>query len=429
MTRYFVKKSTLQGAIEVPPSKSHTLRAILFGSLSHGTSVIHRYLPSPDTEAMVSACRHFGATIKVFPNYIEIQGLGGHIQSTDDVIHAGNSGVVLRFCAAVGALAKHPVVITGDHSIRHQRPMKELLKGIGQLGASASSMRGDGYAPVIIQGPLQEGKAVISGEDSQPVSALLIAGAFAQGPIQLTVKNPGEKPWVALTLGWLDRLRIPYENDNFERYRLFGRAQCEGFTYHVPSDFSSAAFPLVAALVTQSDLTLHCIDMSDAQGDKEIIAVLKKMGADIHIDESNKKLYVKKGKRLTGQRIDINNFIDAITILAVVACFAEGETHLYNGAIARQKECNRIACISTELRKMGADIEETGDGLIIRPSSLKGAQVLSHHDHRMAMSLAIAGLGAEGETVITSTECVAKTFPSFVNSFQTLGALIEEHPS
>lgn len=426
MAQYFVKKSTLQGTIDVPASKSHTLRAILFGSLCQGTTIVRHYLSSTDTQAMIDACRHFGAGVTASSDTIEIKGLGGKIHCSEDVIHAGNSGIVLRFCTAVGALSSHPVVITGDHSIRHHRPMKALLDGLGQLGASAVSMRGDGYSPVIIQGPLKGGQAVISGEDSQPVSALLIAGAFADRPMELIVKNPGEKPWVALTLDWFDRLGIPYENDNFERYRLFGQAHVKGFTYHVPGDFSSAAFPLAAALVTQSNLTLQSIDMSDSQGDKELIHVLQKMGADIQVDDVKKILHVKKGKRLSGQRIDINNFVDAITILAVIACFAEGETHLYNGAVARQKECNRISCITTELRKMGANISETEDGLIIRPASLKGAQVHSHHDHRMAMSLAVAALGAQGETVIAETGCVAKTFSSFVSDFQSLGAAIEE---
>lgn len=128
---------------------------------------------------------------------------------------------------------------------------------------------------------------------------------------------------------------------------------------------------------------------------------------------------------MRGIKVDINPFVDGLTILAVVACFAEGETHIYNGAISQQKECNRIKCIATELRKMGASISETDDGLIIQRSNLKGGVLSSHHDHRMAMSLAVAGLGAEGKTVISSIECVSKTFPAFVADFNALGANIK----
>lgn len=426
MRQYLVKKAKLTGNIVIPPSKSHTLRSIFFGSLGNGKSVIHHYLASSDTQAMIEACRLFGAKIEQSPKHIEIQGINGKIHHVEDVIQAGNSGIVFRFCSALGALAQHPVVVTGDESIRYRRPIKPLLDALSQLGVSAVSMRGDGHAPVIIQGPIKSGKTTITGEDSQPVSALLIASAFAERPIEITVQNAGEKPWIALTLDWFDRLGIPYENHAFEYYRLSGHAQYEGFEYTVPGDFSSAAFPIAAALVTQSELTIHNIDMHDSQGDKELITVFQRMGAHMEIDERNKLLRVKKGSSLSGVTVDVNNFVDAITILAVVACFAEGETHIYNAAIAKQKECNRIHCIATELRKMGANITETKDGLCVKKSTLKGSQLHSYHDHRMVMSLTAAALAAEGETHISSVECVSKTFPTFVHDFNALGANIKE---
>lgn len=426
MPNYQVRKSKLSGELQVPSSKSHTLRAILFASLADGHSTIRYPLASTDTAAMIQACQHFGAHIQYDSNQILIDGLAGKIICTEDVINAGNSGIVLRFCAAVGALSGRPVVITGDHSIRHQRRMQDLVDGLQQLGVSAVSMRGDGYAPVIIQGPLKPGCTTITGTDSQPVSALLIASAFAPGPTQIRVKDPGEKPWVGLTLDWFDRLEIPYDNENYELYKLKGNAKYKGFDYTVPGDFSSAAFPIAAALITQSDLTIHNIDMKDPQGDKAIIKVLQKMGAQIQIDEAKKSLHVKKGSKLSGTTIDINDLVDAITILAVIGCFSEGETRIINGAVARHKECNRIGCITAELKKMGAHIRETDDGLIIQKSILKGAAVGSHKDHRMAMSLAVAGLGAEGETVVTDTDCVSKTFDGFHDIFAAIGAHIKQ---
>ena len=187
-----------------------------------------------------------GTNIEVSDSLV-IEGLNGVIDRAEDVIHAGNSGLVLRFCCAIGALSKHPVVITGDHSIRHQRPMQPLLSALSQLGVSARSMRGDGFAPVIIEGPLRPGKASVYGEDSQPVSSLLMASAFAEGETELLIENPGEKPWVSLTLDWFDRLGIRYENHGFTHYRV-GSSRYDGFEYTVPGDFSSAAFPLAAAL-------------------------------------------------------------------------------------------------------------------------------------------------------------------------------------
>lgn len=426
MRQYVVSKANLAGEIVIPASKSHTLRAILFGALGNGKSIISDYLPSTDSAAMVEACRLFGAEIDVTPSSIEINGINGKIECTEDVIQAGNSGIVLRFCAAIGALAKRPVVITGDHSIRHQRPIKPLLDGLSQLGVSTATMRGDAYAPVIIQGPIVPGFALVEGVDSQPVSALLIASAFAAGPVELEVRNPGEKPWISLTLNWFDRLGIPYENEAYNRYRMKGGSRYEGFEYKVPGDFSTAAFPIAAALITQSELTIKNIDIDDLQGDKEIIEVFKKMGGKVEIDKLKKILHVKRGCALKGIAVDINDFVDAITIIAVVACFAAGETRIYNAAVARQKECDRIHCIASELRKMGADITEHEDGLSIRKSNLKGSNLFSHHDHRMVMSLIVAGLGSEGETIVSPVECVSKTFPSFMKDFNAIGGNIRE---
>jgi 3-phosphoshikimate 1-carboxyvinyltransferase len=422
MTNLHVKKSKLQGNIKIPPSKSHTLRSILFGTMGSGITRIENYLPSHDTLAMIQACQHFGASIQQFPHHLEINGIHGKISHSEDVIYAGNSGIILRFCSALGALSKHPIVVTGDHSIRHQRPMVPLLEGLKQLGASVSSMRGDGFAPVIIQGPLKYNHAMIQGEDSQPVSALLIAAAFAGNPIEIYVKNPGETPWVALTLNWFNRLGIQYENHSYQRYKMKGSSFYHGFKYQVPGDLSSAAFPLVAAIITQSELTLSNVDMLDIQGDKEVVYLLKKMGAHLEIDEKEKKLFVKSGSVLRGAHMDVNDCIDALPILAVAACHAQGTTHLTNAAIAKHKECNRLQCIAKELRKMGADIEELDDGLVIHGRELHGGRVDSHGDHRLAMSLAIAGLGAYGETIVTDIDCVAKTFPTFATDFIQLNA-------
>lgn len=428
MSKYIVNKTSLRGEITIPSSKSHTLRAILFGALGKGKSLVEQYLPSNDTFAMIEACRLLGAKCIVEPKQIEINGNGGSINYAEDVINAGNSGIVLRFCSAIGALSKNPIVVTGDHSIRYQRPIKPLLEGLSQLGVSASSMRGDGYAPVIIQGPMKPGKAIIEGADSQPVSAMLIASAFARGQTEIHVRNPGEKPWIETTLDWFDRLGIRYHNNSFEHYKTDGSAEYDGFQYSVSGDLSSAAFPIAAALITHSELTLKNINMDDSQGDKELINVFQKMGAKLDIDQEKKILHVRKSPQLFGIKVDINNFIDSITILAVVACFAEGETHIKNAAIAKQKECNRIHCIATELRKMGADILELEDGLIIKNSKLKGISLNSHHDHRMAMSLAVAAMAAEGESCISDIECVGKTFPTFVRDFSALGANIREEP-
>lgn len=415
-----IQASKLSGIHKIPPSKSQTMRALIFAALSTGRSLIRNYLHSPDTEAMIHACRLLGAQIKVMPEILEIEG---NLHSAEDVIDAGNSGLVLRFIGAISALTPHYTVITGDESIRRRRPVKPLLEGLTQLGAFAVAAQGNDHAPILIKGPLKGGRATIDGADSQPVSGLLIASAFASSKTELFVTNPGEKPFVDMTLSWLDRLGIPYERDGYEKYLIQGGAEIEGFDYFVPADWSSASYPIAAALITNSELTIEGIDFTDPQGDKELISLLQEMGAKFHIE--GHKLTVLAGAKLKGQKIDVGRFIDAITLLPVIGCFAEGRTEIVGGAIARHKESDRIRSIVSELKKMGAKIVETEDGLIVEQSELQGAVTESYADHRMAMSLTVAGLGAAGETVVTGTQVVAKSFPGFFDRLREAGAQIE----
>ncbi len=401
------------------------MRAILFGSLGNGKTVVDHFLPSPDTEAMVAAMRLFGAKIAIEDKKMVIEGLEGQLKPCEDVIDAGNSGQVLRFVGSLAALLPTYTVITGDASIRHNRPALPLISALTQLGAFAVSTRGDGGAPLVIKGPLKPGSACFSGADSQPVSGLLIATSFVSGTTELLVTDPGEKPWIDLTLHWLERLGGRVSNENYERYRVTGPLNYSGFTFTVPGDWSAAAFPLAAALVTRSELTLHNIDFSGTQGDQKIVSILEEMGAQLIREPSSKKITILPSNQLEGVCIDANAIIDAIPILAVIACFAKGKTTIVNGEVARHKESDRISAITQELRKMGAEIEERRDGLTITPKALTGASLDSHSDHRIAMALAVASLAASGESQISGAGCIRKSYPHFVKDFQALGAKID----
>jgi 3-phosphoshikimate 1-carboxyvinyltransferase len=398
------------------------MRALVFGMLGAGKTVVHRPLDSPDVDAMIDGIRLLGADVNTEGGSIEVVG---NLRPAENVIDAGNSGLVLRLLGAVGALTSGYTVITGDHSIRHLRPVQPLLDGLTQLGAFAVSAKEDGTAPIILKGPLKGGTALVDGADSQPISGLLIASAFTPAKTELFVANPGEKPWVSLTLNWFDRLGISYQNDGFEKFIIPGHAAISGFEYTVPGDLSSAAYPIAAALITDSELTLTNVDIDDLQGDKHLIFQLQKMGAKIEIDKERKMITVSKGSHLKGAKIDVNNFIDSLTILSVIGCFAEGITEIVGGKIARNKESDRIHTVVAELKKMGAKIHEKEDGVVIEHSPLHGAALESHADHRMAMSLAVAGLGAKGESVIQDVGCVSKSYPPFFEHLKQLGAKIE----
>lgn len=425
MAKFYISPSTLQGSITIPSSKSQTLRAIFFALMGKGTSQIHKYLPSPDTYAMLKAVEMLGVKIQKTDTTLWIKGTNRKLKFPKNVIDAGNSGLVLRFIGALVSLLPTRTIITGDRSIRCLRPIQSLLSALQQLQVEAHSVYSNGFAPISVKGPLLPGSAKLCGRDSQPVSALLMTTCFLEGQSHLQVTNPGEKPWVDLTLHWLKKLGAKIEHRNHEEYWVSGKTQYEGFEYTVPGDWSSAAFPIAAALLTSSEIVLNNLDLTDHQGDKQIIYCLLSMGAHIEIDSFKKKVVIKKTKYLKGIDIDVNNFVDAIAILAVIGCFAKGKTRLYNAQIARHKESDRISAITQELKKMGANIEEQEDGLIIYPSSLKAAKLHSHKDHRIAMALSVAALVAKGTSFIDDVECIAKTYPSFIDDFRRLGAKIE----
>lgn len=423
-----VRKSSLAGEVSLPPSKSHTIRAILLAAFAKGTSFLHHLLDSPDTANAIEVACQFGAKVCPTSTGLMIQGVAGLPHIPSNVIDAGNSGQVLRFAAALAALSDGYTVITGDDSIRFNRPIQALLDGLKGLNVWAVSTRENGYAPLIIKGPLKTGSTCLEGQDSQPVSALLMAAAFSEGQTEIRVQNVGEKPWLALTLSWLDRLGVSYTHQNLEHFIIQGQRIRPAFEIKIPGDLSSLAFPLAAALVTKSELIIQYVDLQDIQGDKALVFLLQQMGACLEVNYSLCCLKVLPTDKLKGKVIDANSFIDSVPILSVLGCFAEGETEIYNVSIARQKESNRLACITSELKKMGAFIEETQDGLKIKQSQLKGACVNSYGDHRIAMSLIIAGLGAAGETEVCGIECIAKSYPTFLKDLKKIGARLDESP-
>lgn len=419
-----IKPSLISGEILVPPSKSHTLRAILFALMAKGKSIIENYLLSPDTTAMYESIRKFGAQVEVFEDRLEIVGVDGRLQGPYDVIQSGNSGIVLRFIAGISALAENYVVITGDESIRLRRPIKPLLDALASQNVFAESCNRNGYAPVIIRGPMKPGVMAIDGMDSQPVSALLIATSYLKGSSEIYVMNPGEKPWIDVTLDWLKWLGADIINHDYRHYKVVGGLSYEGFHVSIPGDYSTAAYALAAGVISRKTVRVVGLSMNDSQSDKNFLTILEKMGATIELSEDEYAVTVVGPKEIKGIEVDINNCIDMGSLIAVLACFASSKTVITGAGVSRFKESDRIHAISVELRKMGAEIEEREDGMVIYPKKLKGADLTSHNDHRIALSLIVAAFGATGDSVINGVECIAKTYPTFFCDFCLLGGKI-----
>jgi 3-phosphoshikimate 1-carboxyvinyltransferase len=413
----------LHGSVRIPPNKSHSFRALIMGALAEGKSLVRKPAASNDWMLGTEAMEMFGASVEPHgEDCWEIVGTGGKLKTPDDIINCGNSGIILRFFTALAACCDGHTVLTGDHSLRHIRPMQPVIDAVNQLGAWAVSTKNDGHAPVVVRGCLRGGRAEIDGADSQPVSALLIAAGLADAPTELIVHNPGEKPWVGVTLEWLERCGIEYsnENDSFTHYRIRGKSSWQGFDYTVPLDWSAALYPIVAALITpDSEVRIAGMDLDDSQGDKKVLDVLRQMGGQIDVDDDG--VLVARSSKLTGQTIDCNDFIDQLPLLALVGTVAGGQTSLTNAAVCRGKECDRIAETASSLSAMGAKITEQPDGLVIHQSSLHGARVQSKHDHRLVFTFALAGLIAQGRTIITDIACIKKTFAHFVEEMGSIG--------
>lgn len=415
--------NNLHGDVAIPPNKSHSFRAMVMAGLAEGVSHIHHPATSSDWLRATEALEMFGASIT--PEHGDswvINGTGGQLKTPEDIIDCGNSGIIFRFFSALAALCEGYTILSGDESIRHIRPLGAQLDAMTQLGAFAVSTKGDGHAPVVVRGPLRGGQATLDGADSQPVSALLIASSRATAPTELTVTNPGEKPWVDLTMDWLKRCGVEVSHEGYTKYRVRGHATWQGFEVTIPLDWSAALYPIVAAVITEgSEVRLPGVDYNDCQGDKLVVEVLQSMGADIEVGDN---YVVARSSKLKGREIDCNDFVDQFMLLAVVGACAEGETVLTNAEICRHKECDRISAMRESLKAMGADVEERPDGLVVRQSKLRGARLPSRHDHRMVMTLATAGLVAEGETYIENSECVRKTFSNFVEQMDRIGAIM-----
>lgn len=399
------------------------MRALLFCACGEGTSIIRGYLKSADTDRMIRALSLFGAEFKELQRELVIEGTGGKWRGADDVIDVGNSGIMLRFLAAVAVNAPGYTVMTGDSSIRSQRSMQEVLSGLSQMGATAISTRGNGLAPVFFKGPLVGREAKINGADSQPVSCLMIAAALRGGKCRINVDEMGEVPWVKLTALWLEKAGAEVVLDS-QGISISMESPFCPFQYQIGGDVSSAAFPAAAALISGSEIELKGIIQGDGQGDIRFFQLIEQMGAKILWSPCGTSLRVSPGQ-LKGIEADINDCIDAIAALSAIACYAEGKTVIRNAKAARSKECDRIRALSIELKKMGARVTALDDGLIIEGGSMRGAEVFSHHDHRMALALIAAGLGAQGETVIADTCCIEKTYPSFPDDMRSIGADVD----
>ncbi len=416
-----VKKSKTCGCVRIPGSKSHTIRALFIASLAEGRSVITSPLISEDALSALAVCRAFGAGIENYGDRFVVDGVNGLPSVPENIIDVGNSGTTLRFGLMTAGLIEGCTVFTGDYQIR-RRPLGSLIDAMNTLGAEVFSTRGNNMAPVVVRGRLKGGRTELDAISSQYLSSILVNAPLLDNDTEVFLTRLNEIPYVEMTMWWLDNQGIKYSNDSFKTFHIKGGQKYKAFNSDIPGDFSSATFFMVLAAISGGEFILKNLDMTDPQGDKMVLDYLKDMGAAVRHTEDGISVI---GGALRGIEIDMNATPDALPAMAVAGCFAEGETRLVNVPQARLKETDRIHTIYMELKKMGADIEELSDGLIIRNSKLRGCRVCGHDDHRIVMALTVAGLNIEGETIIDTAEAMNVTFPDFPQLIRDCGGYVE----
>ncbi|MBD2083792.1 3-phosphoshikimate 1-carboxyvinyltransferase [Trichocoleus sp. ST-U3] len=421
----------LQGRIRVPGDKSISHRALMLGAIAQGETTIQGLLLGEDPRSTASCFRAMGAKIsELNTEMVRIQGIGlGYLQEPTSVLDAGNSGTTLRLM--LGLLASHPgrfFAVTGDSSLR-SRPMSRVVKPLQEMGAQIWGRQNDSLAPLAIQGqqlrPIHYHSPIAS---AQVKSCILLAGLMVEGQTTVTEPALSRDHSERMLKAFGAELSIDPETNSVT---ITGSAKLQGQPVVVPGDISSAAFWLVAgAIVPGSELCVENVGVNPTR--TGILEALERMGADIQMENQR----IVAGEPVADLRVRssalkaceiagnlIPRLIDEIPILAVAAVFAQGTTVIRDAAELRVKESDRIAVMASQLNRMGAKVTERPDGLEITGGTpLIGTDVDSHTDHRIAMSLAIAALNAEGTTTIGRAEAAAISYPDF---FQSLIGIIK----
>lgn len=423
----FTRIKGVKGEITVPGDKSISHRAVMFGSLAQGITTVENFLRGADCLSTIDCFRRLGISIEEKPEQITIHGKGlDGLSAPSEILDAGNSGTTTRLISGILSGQTFETTLTGDASIQ-KRPMGRIIEPLTQMGASITSLGGNGCAPLRIEGrPLHGIHYTTKVASAQVKSAILLAGLYADSPTSVTEpalsRNHSE-----LMLG-LFGANVKTEGTTAT---IEPRPRLSGQKILVPGDISSAAYFIAAACITpDSELLIRHVGVNPTRDG--ILRVCRMMNADVTLlpykeesGEPSADLLVRssslKGCVIEGELIP--TLIDELPIIAVMACFAEGTTVIRDAAELKVKESNRIDAMAENLAAMGANVTATDDGLIIEGGHpLRGAAIDSHLDHRIAMSFAIAALNADGETRIQGSECVNISYPAFYQDLNRISS-------
>jgi 3-phosphoshikimate 1-carboxyvinyltransferase len=418
---------TIDATVALPGSKSITNRALIAAALADGDSILSGVLLAEDTRLMIDALRQLGVAVTIDESecLAEVSGCRGHLPASDADLFCGNSGTTIRFCAALCATAHGQFRLDGIERMR-ERPIGGLVEALRALGSRIEYENREEHPPLIVHATaLSGGTASFNNPaSSQWISAVLLAAPYAGGDVMIDVRGDIPSiPYLKMTTQVMSQFGVNIlEQYEDRRVRFIVEAPQRYGPTNIPiePDASAATYFWAAAAIAGGRVCIEGIGTNSIQGDAKFPDVLEKMGCDVKREPNRTTVALTAGKStLRGVDVDMNDMPDAAMTLAVVALFAEGTTTIRNVANLRVKETDRLTALSTELRKLGATVDELPDGLQITPAAASSSptEIVTYNDHRMAMAFALAGLRCP-ELTIKGSDCVAKTFPDFFSYFE-----------
>jgi len=406
-------------AVVIPGSKSISHRMIICASLANGNSTIKNLLQSNDIKRTMNALEQMGVNFDpIKGTHYRVSGFGGTPHPYNNDIDLGNSGTSMRLLAGIAALGNTEYTLTGDQRMC-QRPMMELLDALTLLGIQASSKNKKGTPPVYIRGGNRAGGFVKidCSKSSQYLSSLLMIGPFMENGLDIHLDHPPvSSPYIHLTLDTMKKFKIEAHQLSLTHYQVSGHQTYIPGNFYVEPDLSNAGYFWAIGAITGKMISVKNISQNSLQGDLKQINILEQMGCTLKIADNQ---IGACGNTLSGIDVDMSDTPDAVPAIAIVASFAKGKTRIFNIKHLREKECDRIDAISSQLIKMGISVDQGDDFLEITGGNPRGARIETFNDHRMAMAFSIPGLKIPGMEIENET-CVEKSFPGFWEIFSAL---------
>jgi 3-phosphoshikimate 1-carboxyvinyltransferase len=410
-----VVPSEVKGTIRAPSSKSMSQRAIAAALLSDTECTILNPSYCNDSLAAISIAENLGASIE--KSTTELKILSSH-KIKDRTLNCGESGLAIRMFSPIAARNPGEIIMAGTGSLRN-RPMKMIEDTLNQLGAVCRSNAG--LLPLTITGPIKGGKCVTDGSvSSQLLTGLLMALPVANDKSVITVVNLKSRPYIDMTLQVLEKFGIKVTNDNYEVFKIDGNQRYKATTFEVESDWSGGAFLLVAGAVN-GDVTVEGLRTDSRQSDKTILTALDRAGAAITINENSVRITKSS---LRSFEFDATESPDLFPPLTALSAYCKGVTGIKGVSRLIHKESDRAKALLEEFRKMNVKVEIKGDYMLVTGGKIHEARVNSHNDHRIAMAVAVAALGASGKIQIEDPLCIAKSYPGFYDDLRALGAVV-----